>query len=257
MKLSRRNFLSAATGAAATFWSSIGLTAAGSWSERGPGCVVLDLNADCALRESLQGYQAALAGEHNHLAEASLNSQRRCRLAIVPGIGAMDPVIAGMLLDLLEAGTHVLLESGAGFLSPAELTAHQRMLQRYFDIVVHAPVDLWPGKSAHDPLIARPSGRHPSKRLDGRESVPYVDYVWPHETRVRDFSRVIPVSANAEDIIGAIGVTPVALKKCVANGTLIFLGSPLGPALRAHDSEAHAWLRSVTASTQVLQAFLA
>jgi hypothetical protein len=257
MKLSRRHFLGAATGAAATFWSSIGLTAAGSRPERELDCVVLDLNAHCILRESLQGYQAALAGEHNHLAEAGFNSQRRCRLAIVPGIGAMEPVITGALLDLLEAGTHVLLESGAGFLNPAEFTAHQRMLQRYFDIVVHAPVDLWPGKSAHDSLIAHRSGRHPSKKLDGRESVPYVDYIWPNETRVRDFSRVIPVSAKAEDIIGTIGVTPVALKKCVANGALIFLGSPLGPALRARDSEAHAWLRSVTASTQVLQAFLA
>jgi hypothetical protein len=40
---------------------------------------------------------------------------------------------------------------------------------------------------------------------------------------------------------------PVALKKRVGKGTLIFLGSPLGPALGASDLEARHWLQSVTA----------
>jgi len=249
MKVSRRNFLGGMTGFAATLWSlrPIALNTPHSRPERDLDCILLDLNSHCALPESLQGYRAALAGEHNHLPETSLNSRHRCRIAIVPGVGRMDPAVAWTLSGLLESGAHVLLESGAGFLSPSEFTVHQEMLYRHFDIAVDRPVDLWPGKSADDaPLTHRP-GRRPSEQLDGRESIPYVNYVWPRETKVRDFSRVIPVSAREGDVIGQVGALPVALKRRTAKGTLIFLGSPLGPALRAGDSEALSWLRLVTA----------
>src|SRR3984893_11390439 len=133
MNISRRHFLGGVTGCAATLWSfqPIDLDGIGWQPGRELDCVLLDLNSHCALRESLQGYQAALIGEHNLLLGARLNSRRRCRIAIVPGCGAMDPAIASTLSDLLEAGTHVLLESGAGFLGPAEFTVHQRMLHRH------------------------------------------------------------------------------------------------------------------------------
>jgi hypothetical protein len=248
MNISRRNFLGGVTGCAATLWSypPIGLDTRAQ-PERELDCVVLDLGADCVLRESLQGYQAALRGEHGLVRLANLNSQRRCRIAIVPGIGAMDPATAWTLSDLLEAGTHVLLESGAGFMSPAEFTSYQRMLHRYFDLAVGLPVDLWEGKSADGALLTQRAGRHSGKKRNGRESAPYVNYLWPQETRVRDFSRVIPVSASAGEVIGKVGALPIALKRSTAKGTLIFLGSPLGPALRAGDPEALSWLRSVTA----------
>ena len=249
MNISRRNLLGGLTGYAATLWSlrPIGLDTFGSQPEGELNCVLLDLNSHCVLRESLQGYQAALIGEHNLLPEASLNSPRRCRIAIVPGLGPLDPAIASTLSDLLEAGTHVLLESGAGFLAPAEFAAHQRMLHRYFDIVVDPPVDLWSGNSTDDALLTHRAGQDPSKKLDRHASIPYVTYLWPAETKVRDFSRVIPVSASVGDVIGKIGALPVALKRRMAKGTLIFLGSPLGPALRAGDPEALSWLRLVTA----------
>jgi hypothetical protein len=252
MNISRRNFLSGVTGCAATLWSfpPIVLGTPGAQPERELDCVVLDLNAHCVLRESLQGYQAALTGERNYLPylpEASLDSPGRCRIAIVPGIGAMDPAIAWTLSDLLEAGTHVLLESGAGFLNPAEFTVHQRMLHRYFDIAVGSPVDLWGGKFADGALLTHRAGRRSSKKLDGHASIPYVNYLWPRETKVRDFSRAIPVSASLGEVIGNVGALPIALKRRTGKGTLIFLGSPLGPALRAGDSEALSWLRSVTA----------
>ena len=248
MNISRRNFLGGVTGCAATLWAfqPIELDTFGSQPERDLDCVLLDLNSHCVLRESLQGYQAALIGEHNLLLRARLNSRRRCRIAIVPGFGAMDPAIASTLSDLLEAGTHVLLESGAGFLSPVEFTVHQRMLHRHFDIAVGPPVDLWAEKSADDASLTHRAGRHPSKKLDRHASIPYVNYLWPRETKVRDFTRVIPVSAKVGDVIGTVGALPIALKRPTSKGTLIFLGSPLGPALRAGDSEALSWLRLVT-----------
>ena len=249
MTISRRHFLGAAACSAATLWSfrPVGFDTPGSRPERELDCILLDLHAHCVLRESLEGYQAALAGEHHHIPEARLNSQSPCRMAIVPGLGSMDPATALTLSDLLEAGTRLLLESGAGFLSRTEFTAHQRMLYRYFHIAVFPPVSLWPGQPVDDALFTHRSGRHPSKKLDRHESIPYVNYLWPRETKVRDFSRVIPVSARTGDVIGKVGGLPVALRRRTGKGTLIFLGSPMGPALRAGDPEARSWLRLVTA----------
>jgi hypothetical protein len=169
-------------------------------------------------------------------------------MAIVPGLGSMDPAVGETLLGLLEAGTDVLLESGAGFLSPAEFTAHQKMLYRYFNIEVATPVDLWSGKSADQALLSRRSGPRPrTKQLDSLESLPYIGYSWPRETQVRDFSRAIPVSVGEGEVSGKAGALPVALKRRTAGGRLIFLGSPLGPALLAGDLQARSWLRLVTA----------
>jgi hypothetical protein len=249
MKISRRNFLRAVTASAGTLLSyrPTGLERPGPWPERELNCVLLDLKSHCVLRESLQGYQAALADEHSYLPEARTDSRWRCRMAIVPGVGPMDLATTGMLLDLMKSGTHVLLESGAGFLSPTEFAAHQRMLHRCFNLAVEPPVDLWSGNSGGDRLFAHRSRPHQREKLDSRECIPYVKYVWPRETTVRDFSRAIPVSANEGEVIGRVGLLPVAMKRRLENGTLIFLGSPLGPALRAGDPEARSWLQLVTA----------
>jgi hypothetical protein len=249
MNISRRYFLGAAAGSAATLWSfrSIGLEAPASSPERAHDCALFDLNAHCILRESLQGYQAALGDKYNHVPEAGLNSKSLYQMAVVPGLGSIDAAMAETLSSLLDAGTHVLLESGAAFLSPSEFTAHQEMLLHYFDIEVGTPVDLWSRKSADDALLRQRPQQQPSKKLNSPESIPYVNYSWPRQTLVRDFSRVLPVSARAGDVIGRIGVLPIALKRRKSGGMLIFLGSPLGPALRAGDPEARSWLRSVTA----------
>jgi hypothetical protein len=166
---------------------------------------------------------------------------------MVPGLGVIDPAIARTLSGLLQAGTNLLLESGAGFLRASEFTAHQKMLNQYFGITISSPVDLWPAASADGAQFTYRRGQPSRTKPKNRESVPYVNYLWPQETNVRDFSRVIPVLADEGNVIGKVGALPVALKRGVANGTLIFLGSPMGPGLRAGDPEALSWLRSVTA----------
>ena len=159
----------------------------------------------------------------------------------------MDPTIGRTLLDLVQEGTRLVLESGAGFLGVEETAAHQRMLLRCFELEVAPPVDLWSGRLADEGLFASRTGPRRRKTIDGRESIPYVRYVWPREILVRDFTRVIPVSAKRGEVIGWAGSLAVGSKRPAGKGTLIFLGSPLGPALRASDPEARSWLHSVVA----------
>src|SRR5215469_3191702 len=246
MRISRRNFLHGMTASAGTLWSSrvTGLNnlAGGEL----PG-VVLDLKSDCVLRESLQGYRAAFADGHRYLAADRVDPRRRCRMVIVPGLGMMDPAIGRMLLDLVQEGTRLVLESGAGFLSPAETASHQRMLLRCFELDVEPPVDLWSGTLADDGLLASRTSPLRRKTIAGRHSIPYVRYVWPREMLVRDFTRVIPVSAKRGEVIGWAGSLAVGSRTPVGKGSLIFLGSPLGPALRANDPDVRSWLESVAA----------
>src|SRR5437899_5042322 len=75
----------------------------------------------------------------------------------------MDAAIGRMLLELVQGGTRLVLESGAGFLRPTETAAHQRMLFRCFELEVEPPVDLWSGKLADDDLFASRSSPHRRK----------------------------------------------------------------------------------------------
>jgi len=67
MKISRRNFLSSVTAWTGTLSSMrlMGLDWFDSRPEPELHCLVLDLQSHCVLRESLHGYQAALAGEYH------------------------------------------------------------------------------------------------------------------------------------------------------------------------------------------------
>jgi hypothetical protein len=249
LKTSRRDFLSTVAAAAPTLLS-FRWTALDTLGPHGPGldCAILDLQSHCALRESLHGYQAAFAHEQSYFSDAIPDFRFRCGMIIVPGLGRIEPTLAQALSQLLKTGTHLLLESGAGFLSTAEFAEHQKMLDRYFDITVEPPIDLWSRNSNDEVFFSHGNGRNAKRQLSGHQSIPYVNYAWPRKTKVRDFSRVTPVSAKTGDIIGSVGAVPVALKRRMGKGILIFLGSPLGPALRAGDPEAHAWLRLVTRS---------
>ena len=226
MRVSRREFVGSAVASAGAlcFFQASGWSAARRGHQRGleqASCAILELGSECALRESRLGYQTTLGGLPVCAAK-EVDQLTRCRMVIVPGAGALSSTSALLLLHLLDAGARLLLECGAGFSDAAEFAAQRKTLQRFFGITVQAPVDLW------------------SKG----QSVPYVNYEWPRRVMVRDFSRAVPVAGRSGEVIARIGAIPVGLKKEAGNGTLIFLGSPLGPSLRAGDPDAHVWLHS-------------
>jgi hypothetical protein len=249
MKISRRNFVGtagcAAAGALCTF-PSLGLAvpADDSRTMRGTHCSLLDLKSNCVLPESLDGFRLALRDEHRSLSALDLDSREVHRAIVVPAAGIIDWATVSALLFALNSGATIVWESGAAFLSASEFAAHQAILAEHFEVSIGQPTELWtstPSRSTAQKIL----GFTGKIRQAGHDSVPYVTYQWPHETRVRDFSRAIPVSASSGRAISHLGKIPVAWRKPIGNGTFIFLGSPIGPAMRAGDAEAHSWLRAV------------
>jgi len=171
---------------------------------------VLDLGRDCLLRESLVGF----CGMDIPACRAPMDGQE-CRFYVVPGMGPLPEEFARRLSAVTRGAGWVVLESAAGF---GGFEEQRRMLARHFGIRIQPPVDLWANGTA-----------------------PYIDYRWPVRERVRDFSRVTPIYAEGVEIIGSAGDLPVAARR----GRLIFLGSPVGPALLAGDREAHSWFRAL------------
>jgi hypothetical protein len=211
----------------ASGWARLG------WQAKPQGrAALLDLGAQCVLRESFEGYRVALAVEDPCPPELVSGSRPLGSTVIVPGAGVIDRGTSSALLDLLAAGSQVVFESGGGFLRREEFAAHRKMLADVFGLMVDSPVDLW----------------------SREEAVPYVTYRWPRTTMVRDFSRVVPVVAPGSEIIGRVGALPVASRKRVGRGLLLFVGSPLGPALGARDPESREWLELLlSASPRVLR----
>src|SRR5206468_6021702 len=115
----------------------------------------------------------------------------------------------------------------AGAFAEGRALEEQRAgLRADFDLALEPPVGLW-----------SETGRPP-----------YLDLLWPLRAQVRDFSFAVPVRGG--ESIGALGPLPVAALQRAGAGALLFLGSPLGPALGTGDPQAHAWLDSVLATAR-------
>lgn len=175
--------------------------------------------------ESLPGYLAALPQERQRYDPSEGSPLSRCSLVILPSLLFIEPPHAALLTHCMNRGATVIIESGAGFAGHSDFRQHRRGLREGLQIPVSAPVDLW--------------------SLGSSPRTPYVEYTWPQRATIRDFSRVVPPGEQPGEIIARAGDLPVALKRRVGAGTLIYIGSPLGPALWAGDVEAKRWLHAV------------
>jgi hypothetical protein len=232
MPLSRRGFLGRAAGA-----SAAGLAVAAGLGglfpetrETPPACVLVDPGEDCSLRESAAGYEAALSSSNVAFQRTSLQSLAPARLIILPAAVSTDTSELARLSEHLVNGSVVLYESAAAFLGPGEFGIHKRVIRSVFGLSLHDPVGLWDS-------------------ADSFKQSPYVDYHWPVVTKVRDFSRAVPVDPGNGETIAWFQDLPVAVKRRVGKGTLVFLGSPLGPHLLAGDREANRWLGAFYSSS--------
>src|SRR6266480_2757538 len=220
MGITRRRFLGYTAGVLAAGLPGVSLEV----TRR--GCVLLDLNEGGCFRESVSGFESALtsAGSQWMRAGARWMSPSRCAVLIVPAALEIPPSVVRVIVSCLQAGAGVIFESGAGFATDREFRAHRVVLRDCLQVHIEEPVDLWPENSS--------------------QRIPYVDYTWPRSAKVRDFSRVVPLrrQEGEGEVIAWVDGLPVALKRSSGRGNLIFLGSPLGPALWAGDAQARRWL---------------
>jgi hypothetical protein len=180
-------------------------------SRNDAGVVVLDEH--CAIPESAAGYHAALGSLERGDAG----------VVIVPAAVDVPSSAVRLLHDRLRAGAMVLVESGSTFGDAGSngFRSHRVMLREHFGIEVERPMPLWPSAT-----------------------IPYVHYSWPLPAMVRDYGRAV-VLPEQDGVIARVNGLPVALTRRFRAGTLIFLGSPLGPPLLFGDREARAWLTHI------------
>ena len=162
----------------------------------------------CALPESRAGFAQALAGR-----EAPT-------VLVFPGAAGWDDSIERQV----RSGRLVIFESASGFAEPSALQEQRAGLRDAFGLSIEYPIMVW-GES-----------RRPS----------YLDLGWPVRARIRDFSFAVAVRGG--ETVGRLGALPVATLRRAGAGALLFLGSPVGPALWSGDPQAHAWLSSVLAA---------
>ena len=224
MPISRRGFLGYAAGV-----STAALTGGSRWPGVLPGNPaklsgyrLVDSGPGCTLRESLAGFESALSRLGVACGRTTFRSLASARIIILPAAARLGAAKLAQLRGHLERGSCVLFESGAGFLDSGEFNFHRRLIKSAFGLGLRPPIGLW------------------DSAYSFRQS-PYVDYRWPLAVKVRDFSRVVPVDCRKGETIAWFGQLPVAARLHVGKGTLVFLGSPLGPHLLAGDREASRW----------------
>jgi hypothetical protein len=207
MCITRREFVGAAAVGGVMFGVPRPVRSLGVGRPTASQCTILDLDTGCSLPESLLGYRRAVAG-------------------VVPAAPTLIlPASVTVPRRRIEAhlwrGGLVIFESGAGFLRGEAFEAHRGALRNVLGIHVGLPRVLWPRR------------------------MPYVNFHWPTGALVRDFSVVVPPVRRERDVVATADGMAVGVASRARLGHVLFLGSPLGPALWAGDADASRWLRAV------------
>ena len=229
MQISRRDFFASAFAGIASRGSIDPLEGLSGALPRFPHCFLLASGSDRLHVESLTGYRGALLEGGIPFKSGRLRQCPSRGLIVAPSLGRADGVTVRHLAKRAEYGASVLFECGV-FADRTEFETERRACHLYFGISLEPPANLWHEDSKS------------AVGVPGR--VPYVDLNWPLASKVRDFSRIVPLGETDGEAIGWRGGVPIALKKRLGEGVLIFLGSPIGPALAAGDTEAHEWFEA-------------
>lgn len=231
MPISRRGFLGCAAGASvAGIAGAAGIMGAPSFSRAQAACILFDPDRGHPVRESVSGYASALSASNISFQRTSVQPRAFANTLIVPAAVLAGAASLAEIRAHVESGSTVLYDSGAAFLGPEEFAFHKRVIRSVFGLSLHHPVRLWDS-------------------ADSLKQSPYVDYHWPLFSKIRDFSRAIPIDSGADETIAWFHDIPVAARRRIGKGNLVYLGSALGPHLLSGDREAGRWLRALCAAS--------
>ena len=228
MRMSRRRFVGGALGATAAFALPRGVMRASVVAP--PACVVFDSGARCLLPESCAGYAAALTTLGVDWERRDRPFDDRPTTIIVPMALVGTAEVAAFLMSRAASGSTVILETAVAFFESVRgWLAERALLETGMGVAIAGPELLW------------------RRRKTG---IPYLELTWSVRATVRDFSRLTPMVVPMRAAIATIEGMPAATKRRVGKGTLVVLGSPLGPALGAGDWDARRWLSAVLAQSR-------
>jgi hypothetical protein len=179
----------------------------------------------CLSQESAIGFQRLLNLDTASNFQGSIASRS---LIIVPGTRGMSLARGDDLLQRIDDGTWVILESGVAFSSMAEAKHQADLLKRLFDLKLLPPV----------------------KVAESFVAAAYIEYAQPIYRLVRTFGAITPIDCEPTEIIARLGRHPVCARKRLGRGGLVFLGSMLGPGLFAEEREALAIGAALVANLQ-------
>jgi hypothetical protein len=183
-----------------------------SATNRRKGCCLL--SEDHALSQDSQTGYAQLLEAENINCFPDISSAR-ADIIIATAAQTLSREYAYQLARLVHEGCHLIYESGLGYAGSQQRSHQAELLNEMFGI-----------RTLTSPLPA-------STEL-------YVSYHWPRETIVRSYGSVTPVSCHPEEVIMHHAGIPGGLFRRVGQGSLTFLGSPLGLGLYAEEREARA-----------------
>jgi hypothetical protein len=123
---------------------------------------------------------------------------------------------AADLAELINEGASVILESGLGFSSRTESKLQIDLLKKVFGLRLLPPVKV---------------GKNPA-------AATYLEYTRPVHRLVRTFEAITPVGCDQSEALARLGKYSVCIRKKIGDGTLVFLGSMLGPGIGAEEREA-------------------
>lgn len=172
---------------------------------------------DLLAEESLAGFRSVMPAG-SLISDFTPEKNWRGERIVVPSAQALSREHIAPLLDSIEHGAWVIWERAAGF----------------------GPENARDGSE----LLCDALGLQMRRRVRVQSSM-YVHYRWPVVAMVRAFHRPAVLDCAPGEVIAEYDGAPVAMKRGYGNGGIVFLGSMLGPGIRAGEPEAR----------QVAQAF--
>lgn len=181
----------------------------------------------CIYAEATSLSQESAAGFRRFAADyRDARSNPESGLVILPGASAVTAGFAAQLSRECMRGTWVIWEMSPCHDSPEACRAQRNSLEEHFAV------------RTHDLICFDPSRDVGSM---------YVRYSWPVSTWIRTFIAYVPVEPD-ETAIAYHASYAVAARRTVGRGGIVFLGSMLGPHLRAGDRGAIETWHSIRAA---------
>ncbi len=169
------------------------------------------VNGDLLAEESAQGFQSLLPATQFLRTDSIRGRAGQGTVIILAAVRSLPADYLRELRKCAEEGAWVIWERAANF--GGDETEARELLAHFFGVRISEPI---------------------------RPASTYIRYNWPIRCSVREFHNTVRVECSPDERIAECAGHAVAMKRAVGKGGIVFLGTMLGPGIRAEDREAQA-----------------